>query len=96
MWLHVNIVNSHAQNLYRAAGFDIQSQDKWYHIFSRKRYLMNKALLPRARQRPAASLTVTGGAVRKDDGVFVWDVASDAPAAVIPTELPPDISDSGL
>ena len=54
---------------------------------------MNKALLPRTRRKAAAGLAVTGGAVRRNDGVFVWDVASDAPAVAIPTELPSDTSD---
>ena len=93
MWLHVNIVNDHAQHLYKAAGFDIKSQDKWYHILSRKRYLMQKSLPARPPQKQAAGLTVTGGAVRSTDGVFVWDVESDAPAAVIPTTPPLDGSE---
>ena len=95
LWLHVDIINSQAQHLYKQAGFDIKSQDGWYYIVGRKRYLMQKPLpLIQKAVKEAASLTVTGGSVRNSDGVFVWDVQADDSVAeatertLNPTELP--------
>lgn len=56
---------------------------------------MQKALpLIQKQTKDASRMTVTGGSVRNADGVFVWDVKPDEPAAVIPTGLASDSSDS--
>ncbi len=85
MWLHVDIINKQAQQLYTGSGFGIKSQDSWYYILGRKRYLMQKALQDRSRQRKVqeGDLNITGGSVRGTDGVFVWDVQPDSDASVV-------------
>ena len=76
----MDIINSQAQQLYKEAGFSIRSQDSWYYIIGRKRYLMQKALP--LLQKQSRDLTVTGGSVRNADGVYVWDVQPNESAAV--------------
>lgn len=94
LWLHVDVINDQAQSLYKDAGFNIQSQDGWYYIVGRKRYLMQKALPVVQKQTSVATnLTVTGGSVRNADGVFVWDVKSDD-LAVVPTDLNSESTDT--
>lgn len=73
IWLHVDVVNKQAQKLYMGSGFAIKSQDSWYYILGRKRYLMQKTLPERQPQAPSDNTSVAGGSVRSD-GVFVWDV----------------------
>ena len=72
----MDIINKQAQKLYMGSGFGIQSQDSWYYILSRKRYLMQKALPERQQTASSNSTRVAGGTVRSD-GVFVWDVQPD-------------------
>lgn len=72
----MDIINKQAQKLYMGSGFGIKSQDSWYYILSRKRYLMQKALPERQVRALNNSTSVAGGSVRSD-GVFVWDVQPD-------------------
>lgn len=73
----MDIVNKQAQTLYMGSGFSINSQDSWYYILSRKRYLMQKALPERQNRALSDRTKVAGGSVRSD-GVFVWDVQPDS------------------
>lgn len=77
IWLHVDIVNKQAQTLYLGSGFGINSQDSWYYILGRKRYLMQKPLPERQIRTLSDATKVAGGSVRSD-GVFVWDVQPDS------------------
>lgn len=81
MWLHVDLINKQAHQLYLGSGFSIKSQDSWYYIIGRKRYLMQKALPDRTSRRRAqtAGVATAGGSVRGSDGVFVWDVQPSSP-----------------
>ena len=72
----MDIINTQAQKLYMGSGFGIKSQDSWYYILSRKRYLMQKALPERQSMALSKGSKVAGGSVRSD-GVFVWDVQPD-------------------
>ena len=89
IWLHVDMINKQAQALYLGSGFNIKSQDSWYYVLSRKRYLMQKALKQRQSREQAQrqKLNVAGGSVRGSDGVFVWDVQQhvDADSNAVPT-----------
>lgn len=91
MWLHVDLINKQAQQLYLGSGFSIESQDSWYYVIGRKRYLMQKALPDRTSRRRAqtADVATAGGSVRGSDGVFVWDVqpssSSDSSASIVQT-----------
>lgn len=80
MWLHVDVINEQAQNLYMGSGFGIKSRDSWYYIIGRKRYLMQKSLTDRSRKTRAekADVRLAGGSIRGSDGVFVWDVQPDS------------------
>ena len=80
MWLHVDVINEQAQNLYMGSGFGIKSRDSWYYIIGRKRYLMRKSLTNRGGKTRAekADVRLAGGSIRGSDGVFVWDVQPDS------------------
>lgn len=92
IWLHVDIVNKQAQDLYLGSGFGIKSQDGWYYILGRKRYLLQKALPDKSSQRTAqqTDLASAGGSVRGSDGVFVWDVQPDSDGTVVQSAVQPD------
>lgn len=83
MWLHVDIINERAQKLYKGAGFGIHSQDPWYYVLGRKRYLMRKDL-PGRLQSPnsANSSAFAQGSLRSSDGVYIWDVESKSNSSV--------------
>ena len=72
----MDIINKQAQKLYMGSGFGIKSQDSWYYILSRKRYLMQKAL-PERQQRGLSNTSKVAGGSKRSDGVFVWDVQPD-------------------
>ncbi|KAL3151350.1 hypothetical protein ABBQ38_013183 [Trebouxia sp. C0009 RCD-2024] len=76
IWLHVDVINQQAQELYMGSGFAIRSQDSWYYILGRKRYLMQKALPERQSRASNNEMTGAGGSLRSD-GVFVWNVQPD-------------------
>ena len=80
MWLHVDVINKQAQALYMGSGFAIRSQDSWYYILGRKRYLMQKALPERESRALDNEMKVSGGSVRPD-GVFIWNVQPDVDAS---------------
>ena len=68
------------------------SQDGWYYILGRKRYLLQKALPDKSSQRTAqqTDLASAGGSVRGSDGVFVWDVQPDSDGTVVQSAVQPD------
>lgn len=96
MWLHVDIINKQAQSLYVGSGFGIKSQDSWYYILSRKRYLMQKALPERHSRGRVQNgrQDVAGGSVRGSDGVFVWDVQPDSDSTASAMQTSPSDADT--
>ena len=89
----MDIINKQAQKLYMGSGFDIQSQDSWYYILSRKRYLMQKALPERQQTASSNRTRVAGGTVRSD-GVFVWNVQPDTSSGTNTVQTAPSDTDN--
>lgn len=70
MWLHFDRGNDAAEALYVSRGFDIVREDPAWRVWPKRRSLLCKELVPVAPW--PVEVTVVGGDVRTEDGVFVW------------------------
>lgn len=89
----MDVINKQAQELYMGSGFAIRSQDSWYYILGRKRYLMQKALPDRQSRASNQEMNGAGGSVRSD-GVFVWNVRPDVDSSTNVAQTNPSDTDA--